>query len=143
MQKEIEESCTPTEVHETSFFIHFVWGISGSITAATAMISFILIIFHLKHYTRPEQQRYIARILLMAPIYSGNSWLSLRFYWLSDYFDVLRDCYEAYVILSFYYLLIDMLGGYEHCKDIIEKKNRVFESYHRVVVFMLCQEGAF
>jgi len=130
-----EDTCYST--HYTtppSHFFHVIWGVSGAATGLTILISLVLIALHLKHYSRPEQQRYIVRILLMVPIYAANSWLSLRLYWLSVYFDVLRDCYEAFVILSFFYLLIDMLGGYEHCKDIMERK----PSFRPIPPFCCC-----
>jgi len=51
------------------------------------------------------------RILWMVPIYSVESWLSLRFHKLNLYFETMRDMYEAYVIYSFLYYLIELLGG--------------------------------
>lgn len=47
----------------------------------------------------------------MAPIYALDSWLGLRYESLTLYFDVLRECYEAFVIYSFYVLLLTYLGG--------------------------------
>jgi len=85
-------------------------------------VSFGLIYLHLKNYTKPQQQRYIIRILVMVPIYSVDTWLSLLFYKYSVFFDVVRDCYEAYVIFSLFQLLIEYLGGYETSKNILEKK---------------------
>ena len=47
----------------------------------------------------------IIRILLMVPIYSVVSFLSFYYYRHSIYFQVLRDCYEAIAIASFFTLL--------------------------------------
>ena len=46
----------------------------------------------------------------MIPLYSICSSLSFRFYWYSIYFDIFRDSYEAFVIYSFYSLLLSYLG---------------------------------
>jgi len=59
----------------------------------------------------------------MVPIYSIDSWLSFRFYWLSVYFDLFRDCYEAVVIYEFYALLVAYTGGYERTKNAFEQRS--------------------
>jgi bacteriorhodopsin len=46
-----------------------------------------LIMKHCSNFSNSRQQRCICRILLMVPIYSGDSWLSLRFFRQSVYFD--------------------------------------------------------
>lgn len=58
----------------------------------------------------------------MVPIYSIDSFLSFRFYWLDVYFDVVRDCYEAFVIYTFYSLLIEYVGGYERGKKLFSER---------------------
>jgi hypothetical protein len=47
----------------------------------------------------------------MVPLYAIQSWLSLRFRDARIYIDTVRDLYEAYVISSFVYYLIELLGG--------------------------------
>jgi hypothetical protein len=46
----------------------------------------------------------------MIPIYAVISFLSFRFYKKSLYFETVRDCYEAFVIYSFFILLLTYLG---------------------------------
>ncbi|KAI4104063.1 MAG: hypothetical protein L6R37_003469 [Teloschistes peruensis] len=41
----------------------------------------------------------------MVPIYATVSFLSYAFYWHAIYFEVIRDCYEAFAIASFFALL--------------------------------------
>lgn len=53
---------------------------------------------------------HIMRIVLMIPIYAVISFLSFRFYKKSIYFETIRDCYEAFVIYSFFILLLTYLG---------------------------------
>lgn len=48
---------------------------------------------------------------LKVPIYALESWLGLRFAQVGMYIDLLRECYEAFVIYSFYQLLVTYLGG--------------------------------
>jgi len=48
---------------------------------------------------------------LMVPIYSIDSWLSLLFKDYGLYFDIARDCYEAYVIYQFFSLLTAYIEG--------------------------------
>ena len=47
----------------------------------------------------------IIRILFMVPIYAVVSFLSYKYYLHAIYFDVVRDCYEAFAIASFFSLL--------------------------------------
>lgn len=47
----------------------------------------------------------IIRILFMVPIYSIVSFVSFVFYRHAIYFEVIRDCYEAFAIASFFSLL--------------------------------------
>lgn len=46
----------------------------------------------------PSEQRYVVRLLLVVPVYSFDSWLSLLLlgsHQLYVYLDSLRDCYEG------------------------------------------------
>uniref|UniRef100_UPI00398F7DDC transmembrane protein 184A n=1 Tax=Pristiophorus japonicus TaxID=55135 RepID=UPI00398F7DDC len=88
--------------------------ISGIFVWAALIVTFHQIYQHLRHYSTPNEQRYILRILFIVPIYSFDSWLSLLFisndqYYV--YFDSMRDCYEAFVIYNFLSLCYEYLGG--------------------------------
>jgi Organic solute transporter Ostalpha len=54
---------------------------------------------------RPGFLHSIIRIIFMVPIYSCVSFLSYAFYQHAIYYEVLRDCYEAFAIASFFALL--------------------------------------
>jgi len=103
-------------------FHNIAWILAGVCSVLACILSFIQIYKHLCNYTNPSQQKHIVRILLMVPIYAVDSFLSFRFYWLDIYFDVARDCYEAFVIYTFYSLLIEYVGGYQHGKEIFSQK---------------------
>lgn len=78
-------------------------GISGSLSLG---LTLFLIYRHLKHWTHPEGQTYIVRILLMVPVYSISSFLSLLLSEHIIYFNLVRDCYEAFVLYQFFSLLV-------------------------------------
>ena len=62
-------------------------------------------------------------ILLMVPMYSITSFLSLRYIRHAVYFDAIRSCYEAFVIYSFYALLLSYLGSdHEAQKASMQRK---------------------
>ncbi|OMP89290.1 Transmembrane protein 184-like protein [Diplodia seriata] len=64
---------------------------------------------HASHYTKPDEQKQIIRILLMPPIYAAVSMLSIHYYTKHVYFEVMRDCYEAFAISSFFTLLCNYI----------------------------------
>ena len=93
----------------------------GCVIIATAL-SIYLIYMHMSHYTNPEQQKHLVRIILMVPIFAVDSWCSLWFNDLSLYFDVARDCYEAVVLWEFFALLMSYLGGEEQVQQLLKTK---------------------
>lgn len=66
---------------------------------------------HLLNYRKPILQRHVIRLLLMVPIYSLSSLISLFSIQAAPLIDLLRDLYEAFVIYSFFTLLVEYLGG--------------------------------
>eukprot|EP01103_Thecamoeba_quadrilineata_P007900 TRINITY_DN17722_c0_g1_i1.p1 TRINITY_DN17722_c0_g1~~TRINITY_DN17722_c0_g1_i1.p1 ORF type:complete len:482 (-),score=69.00 TRINITY_DN17722_c0_g1_i1:153-1427(-) len=68
---------------------------------------------HLSNFTNPTIQRHIVRIIFMIPIYAVASFLALLFRESAFYWVVARDCYEAYVLYSFFRLLIEIASGEE------------------------------
>nr|CCA26661.1 conserved hypothetical protein [Albugo laibachii Nc14] len=91
-----------------------VWVIAGLCVATSIIVSVRLIRAHLRNFTKPATQSKIVGILWMVPIYATDSWLSLRFKNIAVYLDLMRDCYEAYVIYLFLALMIAYLGDGNH-----------------------------
>jgi len=87
------------------------------------LLTFYLMWKHFRMFTNPSHQKHICRILLMVPIYAIDSFISFRFYWLSIFSDVIRDCYEAFVIHTFVMLLMEFIGGYHHGKEIFSNRD--------------------
>lgn len=84
---------------------------AGVMVLGTLILSIRLVYLHFTHWYMPNVQKYVIRILWMVPLYAVQSWLSLRFRDARIYIDTVRDLYEAYVISSFLYYLIELLGG--------------------------------
>eukprot|EP00051_Salpingoeca_urceolata_P035474 m.29816 g.29816 ORF g.29816 m.29816 type:complete len:386 (+) comp9280_c0_seq2:225-1382(+) len=99
------------------------WGVAGAFVWASLFLTCYQMYKHLHFYTNPRQQKWIVRILLMVPIYSFDSWLSLRFFHVSIYFDTIRNCYEAFVIYNFLSLCFEYLGGEASILAAIKGRN--------------------
>jgi Organic solute transporter Ostalpha len=98
------------------------WNSAGVMVCGTLVLSSRQVYLHLTHWYMPEVQKYVVRIMCMPPIYSIQSWLSLRFHESRLYMDSIRDLYEAFVIASFVYYLIELLGGQEALIQILLQK---------------------
>jgi hypothetical protein len=98
------------------------WFSSAGFVLLTFPISMRLIIAHLTHWYQPNVQKYVVRIILMVPIYSIESWFALRFKSYAMLLGNLRECYEAYVIYSFLYYLITLLGEEVHLVSKLRDK---------------------
>jgi Domain of unknown function. len=96
---------------------------AGAFVLITLIISTKLIYNHLTHWYMPDVQKYVVRILWMVPLYAIQSWLSLRFHNARLYIDTLRDLYEAYVIQSFAYFLMELMGGEDSLVQILQDKD--------------------
>jgi hypothetical protein len=75
------------------------------------------------------------RIVLMVPIYAIISFLSYRFYREAIYYETIRDCYEAFVIHSFFTLLLTYLGDSHEARQV--KTASAAGSDHKKLFFPL------
>jgi hypothetical protein len=89
----------------------------------TIILSVRLVYLHLTHWYMPEVQKYVVRILWMVPLYAMQSYLSLRYHKSRIYIDSVRDFYEAYVIASFVYYLMALLGGQDALTELLRHKD--------------------
>ncbi|KAI1346862.1 DUF300 domain protein [Xylaria sp. FL0043] len=85
--------------------------VAGVFSLAAAILSVVSIWFQLKNYRKPLLQRYVVRILLMVPIYSVSSWVSMVSLKAAAFLDPIRDIYEAFTIYTFFQLLLNYLDG--------------------------------
>lgn len=105
---------TPFFENSSLTFHRLVLIISAAFGLIAIAVSLFLMVMHATHYSRPKEQRHIIRILFMVPVYAMVSFLSIYFYHHSVYYEVLRDCYEAFAIASFFSLMCSYLGDDLH-----------------------------
>ena len=102
-----------------------IWLVAMIFTVMTLPLTLWEIIQHLIHYTRPELQKHIIRILWMVPIYSLNAWLGMTLPEYAIFMDTLRECYEAYVIYNFLIFLLNFLNSEIALNEVLEAKPQV------------------
>ncbi|KAI1334813.1 DUF300-domain-containing protein [Xylariaceae sp. FL0016] len=85
--------------------------VAGVFSLVATFLSIFSIWLQLKNYRKPLLQRYVVRILLMVPIYSISSWVSMVSLAAASFLDPIRDIYEAFTIYTFFQLLINYLDG--------------------------------
>ncbi|KAF2456494.1 organic solute transporter Ostalpha-domain-containing protein [Lineolata rhizophorae] len=114
-------SCNETTeiIDEEPLFASITFHVLGLIISAVFGLSAVLIagwlIFrHATHYSVPYEQKHIIRILFMIPIYAVVSLLSFLFYKHAIYFEVIRDCYEAFAIAAFFTLMCHYIAPTLH-----------------------------
>ncbi|KIL58551.1 hypothetical protein M378DRAFT_170449 [Amanita muscaria Koide BX008] len=84
---------------------------AGVCTLVAVLLSAVSIYLQLKNYRKPLLQRMVVRIMIMIPIYSIASLISLFSLEAAFVIDAIRDIYEAFVIYCFFSLLLSYLGG--------------------------------
>lgn len=83
-------------------------------SVASLGISGYWITMHFLNYRKPQEQRLSVRIQLLVPIFSITCLTATLYPSISQlYLDPIREVYEAFVIYTFFSLLILILGG-EH-----------------------------
>lgn len=101
--------------------------LGGLLALAAVVLAVRHIAQHLRHYSKPQYQLHIVRILAMVPIYSLTSWFAL----VSQdeehilVLELVRDSYEAYVVYNFVVLLINYGGGDLHLCRYLEDHPRM------------------
>ena len=85
---------------------------TGFMAWTSALVALALVAMHVKHYTMPHVQRHINRVILIVPVFSLLSWIALV---TNDanavYIEVVRDCYESWVVYNFLNLCLAYVGG--------------------------------
>ncbi|KAF1961606.1 DUF300-domain-containing protein [Byssothecium circinans] len=109
-----KESIVEKPIWKSLTFHHFGLIISATFGALAVAIAFFLILRHATHYLKPYEQKHIIRILVMIPIYAVVSFLSYLYYKYAIYFELLRDCYEAFAISSFFTLMCHYIAPTLH-----------------------------
>ncbi|KAA0058898.1 protein LAZ1-like protein 1 isoform X1 [Cucumis melo var. makuwa] len=108
----------------------FSWTIlsAGVFVFAALVLSTFLIIEHLASYNQPEEQKFLIGLILMVPVYSLESFLSLLNSNGAFNCEVIRDCYEAFALYCFERYLIACLGGEKRTVEFMESQTVVDSS---------------
>lgn len=110
------------DVKTSSFASTALALLCGLMTGVLAFgVAFLTIFQHLVHYNSPKLQKFIVRILMVVPIYSVLSLLSLIAPPLFLYFEVFRDIWEAAMIYFFSQLILVYCGGESSCAHMIQQ----------------------
>lgn len=87
------------QLHDVGWILSFVFTITAS------CLAFWLLWMHATYYHKPWEQRHIARIVLMLPVYSIISFLSYLYYPWAMVYNTVSSAYEAFALFSFFLLL--------------------------------------
>lgn len=110
--------------HGTLSYHQTGWAICGAFAAANTIFAFFMILQHLRNYNKPSFQRYYVRIILMIVVYSQVSFLGYRYYEYSEYFELGLALYEAFVIASFFILILNMVSDQGQGLDVLSRGKR-------------------
>lgn len=122
-----------TESFGAESFININWPswpiFSASIFVLIALVLSMYLLFeHLAAYNQPEEQKFLVGLILMVPVYSLESFLSLLDSGAAFNCEAIRDCYEAFALYCFERYLIACLGGEESTIKFMESQTEVTSS---------------
>ncbi|AQZ11714.1 YKR051W [Zygosaccharomyces parabailii] len=81
-------------------------------TVSSLVITVYAITMHFLNYRMPYEQRLVIRIQLIVPVFAVTSLAAVKSPHLSQvYLDPFKEVYEAFVIYTFFSLLVLVLGG--------------------------------
>ncbi|KAI8843109.1 organic solute transporter Ostalpha-domain-containing protein, partial [Chytridium lagenaria] len=97
---------------------NYGWVLSGFFALFAVTTSTTLMTLHLRHWTRPQVQRHILRILFIVPSYAICAFVAYKYSWLAVFVNVYRDCYEGFTVYAFFSLCLVYLGhGRESARE--------------------------
>ncbi|KAL8225605.1 hypothetical protein R6Q57_018162 [Mikania cordata] len=108
----------------------FTWTIlSASICVLVALfLSTYLILEHLAAYNQPEEQKFLIGLVMMIPVYSLESFLSLLDTDAAFNYEIIRDWYEAFALYCFARYLIACIGGEDSTIEFMESNSLISHS---------------
>ncbi|KAJ5093725.1 hypothetical protein N7456_009586 [Penicillium angulare] len=112
-------------------FYHFNMIVSGACTLLTCIIIFTLKMQHATHFSVPNEQVKIMRIINMLPAYSVLSFICICFPNSYVYFQGWTELFQGIALYAFHMLLIDFLGPTERRRDEFFGKLRVKKSFRK------------
>ncbi|KAL9179952.1 hypothetical protein ACHAXT_007922 [Thalassiosira profunda] len=112
---------------------------AGAFVLVAVPVSVYGIVQHLVNYYMPQVQKYVIRILFMVPVFSIQAWFSLFFHSAAPYIRVFRELYEAFVLSSFVYYIIELLGGDDQLALTLRTKDGK-HGHHPLPFRCICKE---
>lgn len=100
----------------------WAWAIGGVFAYVALIIACVHIALHMK-YNSSQMFKYEVRILFMVVVYCLCGWWGLYQKQYTEYYDLLRETYEAIVVYSFYRFLVVYIGGEEKLRDHLQAKH--------------------
>ena len=108
-------------------------GVAGVLAFSSLLVTVYSLLRHLRNYTVPKEQMWIVAILIMVPVYSIDSWISLYFSDTSKsatfIVDSLRNMYEAYCLYGFFAYCTAVLGGERRTIALLEVRILMFHCW--------------
>lgn len=104
--------------------------IAGITSLFSVILSIHSIIQQIKYNYNPILKQYIIRIIAMVPIYSIIAYIGLINKNYTYLYDTVRECYEAYVIYSFFAFLLAYLSKGKTYLEYINNNNNNNEIEH-------------
>nr|XP_043623918.1 protein LAZ1-like isoform X1 [Erigeron canadensis] len=98
--------------------------VAGVFVFISLTLSIYLLFEHLSAYKNPEEQKFLFGIIIMAPCYAVESFVSLLNPSISVDIGILRDCYEAFAMYCFGRYLVACLGGENRTIEFLEREGR-------------------
>ncbi|XP_071846633.1 transmembrane protein 184C-like [Apostichopus japonicus] len=107
------------------YFKAIAWPTAGFGALVAIGVTGYLMLNHIVYFSRPNQQRYILRILLIVPIYSINASFVLRWPKSAIYLDTICACYKSFVLYCFLFYLIHYLTEHYDVENHLAKKEQI------------------
>jgi glucan phosphoethanolaminetransferase (alkaline phosphatase superfamily) len=107
------EVALPFGNEQTTFHL-LALTICNVLASIAIAISVWHIMMHTLHYLRPYEQKHIIRILAIIPIYAWTTFLAYVFYNHAIFYELVRDCYAAYAVASFFTLMCHYIAPNLH-----------------------------
>ena len=111
----------------SSFFEVLLLASGGTLAVLTILLSCFQFFNHLTNWRDADLQKCYLRIVLLAPVYSLFSWLSVVQTTQSADFDTIRAAFEGYTLWTFFSLMLFALGGEQRFHELYCKYERLRE----------------
>ena len=99
-------------------FYQFNLILSGTATALSSFIAFVLIFLHATHFSNPAQQLKIIRIIMVIPVYSLYSFFCVVFAQAQVSLLPWQDLVQAFALGNFFLLLLELISPHEDQRSL-------------------------